>query len=296
LIIAVGSRFWGNVNYLQTPHSTFDDQGRILEHGMSMSMLLTGSVLTFFSFIGFEDMLNVAEEVKEPRRTMPWGIVLALFIATLLYMGVAITTVSVVDHRRFLDPDASALSMVAARAAPWLPTRTYDFVTLFAVANTVLINFVMGSRLLYGMARQGLLPSILGQIHPKRHTPHVAIFTLLAIVLVLAVSGGEKAVVALASATGLLLLFSFMVVNTALIVLKLRPGEAEGAFEVPIIIPAAGVIVNGTLVVARLIAANGEFRAPAIAGAIALAATILYFVIRPQSITEESLAAVEQEP
>ena len=77
-IIAVGSRFWGSVNYFETPHATFDADGQMLHHGLGFSMLLAGAVLTFFSFIGFEDMLNVSEEVKEPQRTMPWGIVLAL--------------------------------------------------------------------------------------------------------------------------------------------------------------------------------------------------------------------------
>ena len=193
-------------------------------------MLLAGAVLTFFSFIGFEDMLNVAEEVKEPRRTMPWGIMLAL----------AVVTVSV--HRRCGDGRfGRRLSRVGeARVRrsgenrrPRRPlassARTFDFVTLFAVANTVLINYIMGSRLLYGMARQGLLPAVLGRVHATRRTPHIAIFTLLVVVLVLAVSGGQEAVDALASATGLLLLFSFMVVNTALIVLKLRPQEPAGS-------------------------------------------------------------------
>jgi amino acid transporter len=226
---------------------------------------------------------------------MPWGIVLALVVATFLYIAVAVTAVSVVDHRRFANPDASALAMVASRAAPWLPARTYDFITLFAVSNTVLINYIMGSRLLYGMARQGLLPAVLGSVHPRRHTPHVAILTLLVVVLLLALSGGEKAVDALASATGLLLLFSFMVVNTALIVLKLRPGEEPGMFEVPIIIPACGVLLNAALIVARVSAANANPRAPIIAGAIALAAAAFYFIIRPANVTEETLAAVEQE-
>jgi amino acid transporter len=202
--------------------------------------------------------------------------------------------VSVVPFRDLAGPGAP-LSKIAGKAAPWLPARTFDFITLFAVANTMLINYIMGSRLLYGMARQGLLPSILGRVHATRQTPHVAIFTLMMLVLILAASGGKEAVAALASATSLLLLLSFMVVNSALIVLKLRPQEPPGAFEVPIVIPALGVIINATLVVARLADPSSGMRAPAIAGAIAATATALYFVIRPQSITEEQLAAVEQD-
>jgi amino acid transporter len=294
-IIAIGARFWGGVNYLATPSATFAADGQMLDHGLGLSMILTGSVLTFFAFIGFEDMLNVSEEVKQPRRTMPWGIVLALLIATVLYISVAVTAVSVVPHQQFGQPNVSALARVAGRAAPWLPTRVYDFITLFAVANTVLINYIMGSRLLYGMARQGLLPAILGRVHTKRRTPHVAILTLLAVVVVLAISGGEDAVKQLASATSLLLLFSFIVVNSSLIVLKLRPGEPPGGFEVPVVIPALGVVVNATMIVARLTATGAGLRAPLIAAAIIAAVTALYFIVRPTNVTEETLATIEQE-
>jgi amino acid transporter len=189
------------------------------------------------------------------------------------------------------------LARVTSIAAPWLPSRTFDFVTLFAVSNTVLINYIMGSRLLYGMARQGLMPAVLGRVHHTRHTPYVAIFTLLAVVLVLAVSGGEDAVRQLASSTSLLLLCSFIVVNSALIILKLRPGEPTGGFEVPIIIPALGILVNASMIGARLYDSftTSGGRAPIIAGAIVAMITVFYFVLRPTNVTEESLAAVEAE-
>ena len=113
--------------------------------------------------------------------------------------------------------------------------------------------------------------------------------------MVLAIAGGDDAVKDLASATGLLLLLSFMVVNSALIVLKLRPGEAPGSFEVLIVVPLLGIVVNATLIAARLSEGEGEWRAPKIAGAVIGAAALLYFVIRPTNVTEESLAAVESE-
>jgi amino acid transporter len=169
---------------------------------------------------------------------------------------------------------------------------------MFAVANTVLINYIMGSRLLYGMARQGLVPRFLGQIHAGRRTPHRAIFTLLCIVIVLVLVANVKE---LAAATGLLLLMSFMVVNGALLVLKRRKNEPRGHFEVPSIVPLLGIVVNGVLVASKLI---DEFRArrssalhglsaPIIAGLMILAIAILYLVIRPRNISEETLAAAE---
>jgi amino acid transporter len=292
-IVAIGARYWGSINYFETPAATFDAQGAIVDHGLGVSLLLSGAVLTFFSFIGFEDMLNVAEEVREPERTMPWGIVTALAVVTVLYISVAVTAVSVVPYRE-LGAAPAPLSAICRQAAPWLPVRTFDFITLFAVANTVLINYIMGSRMLYGMARQGLLPAVLGRIHGKRKTPHVAIATLLVLVLFLAVSGGDEAVKQLASATALLLLFSFLVVNSALAVLKLRPGEPHGQFEVPVFVPVLGIVVNATLIISRLTSGEGGMRAPLIAGAIVVAATVLYFVIRPKNITDEALAALEE--
>jgi amino acid transporter len=293
-IIAVGARFWGSVDYLETPLAKFDAQGRIIDHGIGVSMLLAGAVLTFFSFIGFEDMLNVAEEVKEPRRTMPLGIILALATATILYIGVAVTAVSVVDHEQLAAPGAP-LSKIANRAAPWLPARTFDFVTLFAVSNTMLINYIMGSRLLYGMSRQGLLPAVLGRVHAHRRTPHVAIFTLLVVVFVLALSGGKEGVKNLADATALLLLSAFIVVNAALVVLKLRPGEPQGAFEVPVFVPIVGILINATLIIGRLTAEGANPRAPIIAGVILLGIALLYAVMRPKNVTEEALAAMDDE-
>lgn len=294
VIIAVGARFWGEVNYLETPRATFDPQGRIVDHGLGASLLLSGAVLTFFSFIGFEDMLNVAEEVKNPRRTMPWGIVLALAMVTLLYLGVAVTAVSVVDYRELAKPGAP-LEKIANRAAPWLPPRTYEFITLFAVANTMLINYIMGSRLLYGMARHGLLPPMLGVVHATRRTPHVAILTLLILVTMLTLAGGADGVRTLASATALLLLFSFTVVNASLIALQWRPTEPRGAFEVPMLVPILGVLINLTLIVARLSERDSGTRAPLIAGAIVLGISLLYLAMRPTKIVEETLATVEQE-
>jgi APA family basic amino acid/polyamine antiporter len=289
LLVALGSQYWGSVDYFETPRATLGAQGQLVSHGLGASMLLAGSVLTFFSFIGFEDMLNVAEEVKRPERTMPWGIVLALAIVAILYIGVAVTAVSVVDYRVLANAPAP-LSAICGRVAPWLPARTYDFVTLFAVANTVLINYIMGSRLLYGMARQGLLPSALGRVHAARHTPHVAILTLLLLVTCLTLSGG---VADLASATGLLLLFSFAIVNAALVTLKLRAGEPPGAFEVPVIVPMMGIAVNATLIVARVMDGERSLRAPAVAGLIVLTVTVLYFIRRPK-IAAETLSSLEE--
>src|SRR5688572_2984900 len=93
-IVIVGARFWGSVDYLETPPAT---------DGLTVPLVLYGTVLTFFAFIGFEDMLNVGEEVKEPRRTMPRGMILALLVVTVLYISIGVTAVSVVPYGQLAD-------------------------------------------------------------------------------------------------------------------------------------------------------------------------------------------------
>lgn len=283
-IVAVGLRYWGSVNYLETPPGT----------SFGPVTLFSGAVLTFFAFVGFEDMLNVAEEVKRPEQTMPWGIVLALLTVAVLYIAVSITAVSVVRYTALAQAPAP-LAAITATAAPWLPPWVFKFVTMFAVANTVLINYIMGSRLLYGMARQGMVPAVLGRVHAKRRTPYVAILTLLVIVCVLALSGG---VADLATTTGLLLLGSFMIVNASLVVLKLRKSETRGRFEVPAIIPILGIVINATLIAARVYDITRDEKVGAKPLYIALGLTagiaVLYFAMRPKAIPEEE-AAVDGE-
>jgi amino acid transporter len=123
----------------------------------------------------------------------------------------------------------------------------------------------------------------------------VAIFTLLILVLVLALCGGNEGVKTLASATALLLILAFIIVNMALVLLKRRASEPAGAFEVPLLIPILGVVVNALLIIARLAADEAGYRAPIIAGIIVSGIIFLYFACRPVKIDEKVLAAAEHE-
>jgi basic amino acid/polyamine antiporter, APA family len=276
LVIAVGVRYWGSVDLLETPPAPEGGDG-----GIGMVLLMQGAVLTFFSFIGFEDTLNIAEEVKNPRRTLPLGIIMAMASATVIYMAIAITAVSVLPWQE-LAAAAGPLTAVMERAAPWFPQIAFLGITIFAVTNTALLNYVTASRLAYGMARQGFLPRLLARVHPERRTPHIAVLILLVIVVLLSLLGD---ITELASATVLLLLLVFTVVNGALVFLKMRPGEPRGGFEVPMIVPALGAVVCLALLVNRV--TSGDWKAPAIAGAMILGILALYAVLRPQAEEED---------
>lgn len=272
LVIVVGARYWGQADLFETPVSP---AGGGLA-AVPLLLLVQGAVLTFFSFLGFEDTLNVAEEVKNPRRTLPLGLMMAMALACVLYVGVAITAVSVIPWQELAKADAP-LAAVMAKAAPWFPTGAFVAITIFAVGNTGLINFVTASRLLYGMARDGRLPGALARVHRTRRTPHVAVLVILALLVALAFAGDISQ---LAAATVLLLLVVFAIVNAALVVLKLRKGEPAGGFEVPIAVPAAGALVCLGMLVARV--SSGDMRAPIIAGVLLLVAAALYAVLRPR--------------
>lgn len=283
IVIFVGLRYWGSVNYLEVPPPAGSAEGAI--GSISSLLILQGAVLTFYSFIGFEDMMNVSEEVKNPRRNFPIGVVVALGVTTIIYIAVAVSAVSVLGWRE-LSASSQPLVEVVKRGAPGFPTGLFSFIALFAITNTALLNYIMGSRMIYGLARQGLVPGILGKIHPKRLTPHRAILVLMVIVTCLAMAGDISQ---LATATSMLLLCVFVVVNGALIVLKRRPEEPRGAFEIPTFVPIGGIIVCLTMLGAAL---NDPERRTAVFIALALLTGIgvLYGVIRPKNVTGESLA------
>lgn len=273
IVIMVGLRYWGGVNYLETPvvggHQAM----------LTLPLILQGAVLTFYSFIGFEDMMNVVEEVKDPVRTFPKAVVLALAGVTVIYLMVSVTAISVVPHAE-LAASKEPLVEVVRRAAPAFPTVLFSGISLFAITNTALLNFIMGSRLLYGMSRQGLLPRILGAVHSARRTPHVAIMVLLGLALIL-VSLGD--VSRLARSTSVLLLTVFIVVNLSLIVVKNRPGEPKGAFEVPMFVPVGGILVCLAMLL------NAKWAEVQLALALLGGISVLYFAARPK-VTEDALA------
>ncbi|MDQ3716873.1 MAG: APC family permease, partial [Actinomycetota bacterium] len=135
----------------------------------------TATSLAFFAMVGFEDSVNMAEECKEPRRIFPKIMLTGLGITGLIYVLVSIAAVALVPVGDLADSD-TPLTLVVEVGAPGLPiSDILPFISMFAVANSALINMLMASRLIYGMAKQRVLPPVLGKVHPDRRTPWVAI-------------------------------------------------------------------------------------------------------------------------
>ena len=135
----------------------------------------TATSLAFFAMVGFEDSVNMAEETKDPVRIFPKVLLTGLSIAGVVYVIVAIVAVALVPVGVLQESETPLIEVVKA-GAPGLPIEDIlPFISMFAVANTALINMLMASRLIYGMARQHVLPPVLGTVHPSRRTPWVAI-------------------------------------------------------------------------------------------------------------------------
>ncbi|GAF51413.1 APC family permease [Rhodococcus wratislaviensis] len=219
--------------------ATFDTGDR-----SALGAVVAGTALAFFAMVGFEDSVNMAEECKEPSRIFPKVLLTGLIITGCIYVFVSITAIALVPVSELGDGDTPLLKVVQA-GAPAFPIGIFAFITMFAVANTALINMLMASRLLYGMSREGVLPPPLGKVHATRRTPYVAIVftTILAFGLITFV--GE--VPELGGTTALLLLGVFTIVNITVLVLRKQPVEHKH-FRVPTVLPIIGALTCGFLV------------------------------------------------
>ncbi|HLL69364.1 MAG TPA: APC family permease [Micromonosporaceae bacterium] len=195
------------------------------------------TALAFFAMVGFEDSVNMAEETKDPVRIFPKVMLTGLCVTGSIYVLVSISSVALVSPEELSEGNAPLLKVVAA-GAPAFPIAIFAFITMFAVANSALINMLMASRLVYGMANERVLPRILGRVHRTRRTPWVGIVftTLIAFGLIwfadLAALGGT---------TALLLLLVFTLVNVAVLVLRKDPVEHDH-FRAPTAIPVIAAI------------------------------------------------------
>ncbi len=208
--------------------------------------------IAFFAMVGFEDSVNMVEETKEPERIFPRTMFIGLGIAAILYILVAISVVSVLDEtqlKNIYESEGRALVEVVHIGSPGFPIdKVFPFLAVFAVANTALINMLMASRLIYGMARQRVLPKQLGAVLPGRRTPWAGILftTVLALLLIWYVtSDPDSNVVAnLSSTTAFLLLCVFAIVNVACLVLKGNRADHKGGFfTAPSYVPPIAAIL-----------------------------------------------------
>lgn len=194
----------------------------VFETPTDKSMFLAISAATsvaFFAMVGFEDSVNMAEETKDPSRIFPRIMLSGLLITGVIYVLVSLTAVAIVPVGELTKSGATPLLTVVQMGAPGLPFGAiFPFISMFAVANTALINMLMASRLLYGMAKQQILPPVFGKVLKGRRTPWFAIVFTAALAAILITFVGQ--VSQLGGTTALLLLAVFTLTNVAVLVLR----------------------------------------------------------------------------
>jgi len=195
-----------------------------------MTGIILAFVLIFFAFIGFEDMANVAEEVRKPHKTIPRAIMLSIVITGIIYILVSLSVIRILNWEE-LAASSAPFADVAHNVLGTNGSITLSLIALFATASTVLITLVAGARILYGMAKSNSLPQFLGRIHPKTKTPWIAVVGILITSIGFTFVGD---IVVVANITVFAVVITFAVINLAVIVLRYTESELERPFRVPI--------------------------------------------------------------
>jgi len=215
LIIIIGIPHFGSVNYLELPV------------GSSFTVVFSAVALIFFAYIGFEDIANIAEEVKNPTKNLPKAIIYSIVITTVLYCLTAISIVSILPYSEIADSPAPLNAVTTFILGP-IGGIIMSFIALFATANTVLIMMIVTSRMMYGMARDKALPEGLSKISSKYRTPALAVLITM-ILTIIPLFLGDISIVANATVFGVLI--TFFLVNLSLIALRRKKPDLERPFK-----------------------------------------------------------------
>jgi amino acid transporter len=251
------------------------DPGRALEFSPEEAAplaIIGGASLAFYALIGFEDSVNVAEETRDPGRSYPLALFGGLAVALCVYVLVTIIASIAVPTGRLADSSGPLLEVVQLGPLA-ISTRVFSAIALFALANGALINMIMASRLIYGMAAQGIVPRGLGRVHRERRTPWVAILFTTALAIVLISIGSLER---LADTTVLLLLGVFVSVNVAVLVLRRERADHEH-FRAPTVLPVLGALSCAALIVQKALDEPATF---AYAGGLLALGLVLWLVAR----------------
>jgi len=260
ILLALFFGHYGSVNYFEMPHG--------------ITGTLSAAALIFFAYIGFEDLANISEEVKDARKNVPKALIASVIITTVIYVLVGAAVVSLVDWQELAEskaPLALAVSSVMGQQAFWI----MSVVALFATANTVLLSLIVSSRMMYGMGRDGSLPKSLSKIHRTRRTPWIAalvtgIFSMAFVLL------GHINIVA--SITDLGTFYIFIFVNASAIVLRYKMPKAKRIFRTPLNIGRFPLIPFFGLLSSLLLVSHLSIDAILIGLGAAVAGAVVYII------------------
>lgn len=213
---------------------------------VTWSGVLLGSFVAFYAFIGFEDIVNVAEEVKSVERNLPRAIIIALVVTTLFYILVSLLSILVVSPTELANSDAPLAYIYKTMTGS--DDKLIPVISVVSILNGALIQIVMASRVLYGMSRRNWLPAFLGHVHHRRRTPLKSTLLITALILVFSLL---LPLLSLAKLTSFITLTIFTLINLSLLMLKLRR-QASPGFTVPLWVPATGFVLSATFLLYQL--------------------------------------------
>ena len=219
--------------------------------------IFSGAFLAFYAFIGFEDMATMAEEVKDARRNLPRAIIISVLLTILLYLVVSMIAIASIGPAALAASNTPVAAMVAGHS--WYSTTGLGVVSLLTGLNGALVQIIMASRVVYGMARQDgtPAPNWLARVNPRTRTPLRATVLITAVILVLALS---FPLTTLAQVTSAIILVIFGALNAALWVIKRRDPDPHGTgLRLPHWLPVVGAVSAGLVLVFQLwlVAAGG---------------------------------------
>ena len=215
LIIALGVKYFGRVDYFEMPNG--------------FTGVLRASALVFFAYMGFETIVKLSEETKKPEKTIPKAIILSVVIATILYILTSLSAISILGWRE-LGSTSSPLAKVAEVSFGRIAFFVLTVIALFSTSNTVLMTNVTTSRLVYGMAEEKSLPRFLSKVHEKHRTPYVAAFVLAFLSIIFIFIGDIEFV---ANLNNIFLFLTFTFINLSVIVLRYKYTDIKRPFRVP---------------------------------------------------------------
>ena len=209
-----------NLNYTPVEVNYFD---------FSYSGVVSGAILAFFAYIGFGSIAKMGEEVKNPEKTLPKAILLSILITTILYIGVAVASITIASPQE-LYASSEPAALVAEKINPNLKL-ILSIIALFSTGNTILLILISSSRMLYGLASHRVFPSILSQVNKFTSTPHYAVFVTGIIAVTLLIYSDIKTV---AEVTNLWIFICYFFVNLSVILLRYKKLEKKRGFRMPL--------------------------------------------------------------
>ncbi|RYY53823.1 MAG: amino acid permease [Chitinophagaceae bacterium] len=249
IFIVLGWKYINESNY--TPYIP-DNTGKFGEYGFSG--IIRAAAIVFFAYIGFDAVSTAAQEAKNPKKHMPWGILGSLAICTILYILFAHVMTGVTSYTSFKGQDGIAPVAVAIEHMgtpdasgvihpdyPWL-NRAIIVAILAGYASVILVMLMGQSRVFFSMSKDGLLPRVFSSVHPKFQTPAKSNMMFMLFVSLFAAFIPARVV---GEMTSIGTLFAFILVCIGIVVLRKSDPDAPRSFRTPLVplVPALGVLV-----------------------------------------------------